>query len=63
MLDAPDSLVGEDFNVDFKKLPTFAPLFLCEILILRLGDKSGAFSGDLNSVRSINFIFSNLVRL
>ena len=63
MLVAPDSLVGEDFNVDFNKLPTFAPLFLCEFVILRLGNKSGAISGDLISVRSINCILSYLVRL
>ena len=63
MLVAPDSLVGEDVIVDFKKLSTFAPLFFCKFLILHLGIKSEPIFGDLISVRSINCILSFLVRL
>ena len=63
ILVAPGSLIGEDVIVVFKKLPTFAPLFLCKFLIFHLDYKQEPLFGYLISVRSINCILSYLVRL
>ena len=60
---APDSFVGEDLIVDFKKLPTFALFFFCKFLNLNLGKKSEPIIGNLISERSTNCILSYLVRL
>ena len=47
---APVNDDGELVIVDFKKLPSFEPLFLFKFLILHLGNKFKPILGDLISL-------------